>query len=242
MNCPRCGKPVADDNIICDSCGMIFNNSSNTSSNTNANSNTNYNFNNSNININKKDNNTGNNFNQSQSQSQNKSYNNNYSSYAEQVTFQQLLSENGITEDEVSAFIGPKNRAYYLDAFNRISTNRNYNFIDYSNSRARNFNLGKILNVWWLLYRKMFQECAYGFIIGIAASIIRGIFGNFFLIGWVITLATRLIWLVLIILVVAYGDQLYRDFVIKRVKEIKQMYGNSPNYYDILTSSGGTLF
>lgn len=221
MNCPRCGKPVSNDNIICDSCGMIFNNNSNTtdSSNTNFNVNKNRNF--------------GNNFNENR--------NNNYSNLRDQVTFQQLLSENGVTQEEVSAFIGPKNRSYYLNAFNKITTSRNYNLIDFSNSGARNFNLGKILSVFWLLYRKMYQEAVYGFIAIIGAGIIQGMFGWIILIGWIISFVASIVWLVVLFLIMIYGDQMYRDFVIKRVKEIKQMYGNSSNYYDILSRSGGTL-
>ncbi len=221
MNCPRCGKPVTGDNIICDSCGLIFNNSSSS----NAKENFNENINN----------------NEERGSENNHNFNRNYSNYAEQVTFKQLLNENGITEEEVAAFIGQKNKGYYLNAFNKITTGRSYHMVDYLNSRARNFSLGKILSIFWILYRKMFQEFIIGLAIIVGASIIGGIFGGIFLVGWVISFAAGLVPCALWILIMIYGDQIYRDFVIKRVKEIKQMYGNSPNYYAILGSSGGTL-
>ena len=88
----------------------------------------------------------------------------------------------------------------------------------------------------------MFQECAYGFIAIIGAKLIGILVGWIPLVGWIVSFVAGLVWLILLILILAYGDQMYRDFVIKRIREIKQMYGNSPNYYDILSRSGGTLF
>ncbi|MCL2321798.1 MAG: zinc ribbon domain-containing protein [Oscillospiraceae bacterium] len=219
MNCPRCGKPVPNDSILCDNCGMILNNNSNSNSNNNFNDNNRPKFN-------------QNNYNQ----------NNSYAGYNVPVTFQELLSENGLTEDEIKAFVGPKNKAYYMNSFNKIKTSKNYNVIDFVSNGARNFNLGKIFNIWWFLYRKMFQEFAIGLVILIAASIIKDIFGGLFLVGWIFSLVLGLIPLTMLILIMIYGDQMYRDFVIKRVKQIKQMHGNSPNYLSILSSFGGTLF
>ncbi len=225
MNCPRCGTPISDGNVICDNCGLIFN-TNNTDSNPNPGFNENVNKNpNPGFNENKK---------------MNSSYRN--SSYANQVTFQELLNENGVTQDEVAAFIGPKNRTYYLRAFNKITSSKNYTMVDFSNQNARNFSAGKILNLVWILYRKMFQECVVGFVIYFAVRLVGAILGRFILIGWIFSLLSSFIAIIIAIVVMVYGDQIYRDSVIRKVKEIKRMYGNTPNYFDILSRAGGTLF
>lgn len=137
-----------------------------------------------------------------------------------QNTYQSTINNDVITSDEFIAFIGVKNTEYYLEKWERYQDNEKFSSWNWA---------AFFLDIYWLLYRKMYAVAGIVFAIN---------FASYFILGPI----APIISLVLRIGIGVYANQIYIKDSLTKITNIKKFSRNlnSDALYLRLNTNGGT--
>ncbi len=137
-----------------------------------------------------------------------------------QNTYRSTINNDVITSDEFIAFVGVKNTEYYLEKWERYQDNEKFSSWNWA---------AFFLEIYWLLYRKMYTVAGIVFAIN---------FASYFILGPI----APTISLVLRIGIGVYANQIYIKDSLTKITNIKKFSRNlnSDALYLRLNTNGGT--